>query len=167
MPPDARSFRDALSLCANGVTIVTTQCDGERHGLTVSAFCSVSADPPRVLVCLGNDTDSKPLIERAGCFAVNVLGRGGVALGPRFAKIPPHVGDLFAGVATTTAQSGAPVLDNCVVWLDCQVEARHPAGDHTIFVGAVVALGRGRDGSDPVVYCQRTWRQLDPRPIDP
>lgn len=164
--PDPRAFRDALSACANGVTIVTTLCDGERHGLTVSAFCSVSATPPRVLVCLGNDTDSKPLIERSGRFAVNVLGVAGAALGPRFAKLPPHVGDLFAGLDTTQAESGSPILADSVVWLDCRVEARHAIGDHTIFVGAVTALGHGRDASEPVVYCRRAWRRLDPRPID-
>lgn len=165
--PDARSFRDALSLCANGVTIVTTLCDGERHGLTVSAFCSVSATPPRVLVCLGNDTDSKPLIERSGHFAVNVLGLAGAALGPRFAKLEAHAGDLFDGIETTRAQSGSPILAASVVWLDCRVEAKHAVGDHSIFVGAVMALGRGRDASEPVVYCRRAWRRLDPRPIDP
>lgn len=165
--PDAQAFRDALSSCASGVTIVTTLCDGEPHGLTVSAFCSVSAAPPRVLVCLGNDTDSKPMIERSGSFAVNVLGVAGAALGPRFAKLASHVGDLFAGLETTRAESGSPILADSVVWLDCRVDAQYAVGDHTIFVGAVTALGRGRDASEPVVYCRRTWRRLDPRPIDP
>ena len=165
-PPDAASFRDALGRCANGVTVVTTFCDGQRHGLTVSAFCSVSAEPPRVLVCLGNDTDSKPLIDRSGRFAVHVLGRASAALGPRFAKLAPDSGDPFAGLDLTVAESGCPILENCVLWLDCRVEARHAAGDHTIFVGAVTALGRGRDDSEPVVYCRRAWRKLDPSPID-
>jgi flavin reductase (DIM6/NTAB) family NADH-FMN oxidoreductase RutF len=167
MPPDARAFRDVLSRFASGVTVVTTQCDGRRHGLTVSAFCSVSAEPPRVLVCLGNDTDSKPLIERSGRFAVHVLGRASAALGPRFAKLPPHVGDPFSGLVTRVAESGAPILEDCLVWLDCRVETLHAAGDHTIFVGAVAALGRGRDDSEPVLYFDRAWRLLDPRPVDP
>lgn len=167
MPPDAPSFRDALSRFASGVTVVTTLCDGERHGLTVSAFCSVSAEPPRVLVCLGNDTDSAPLIERSGRFAVHVLGRASAPLGPRFAKMPPHdVGDPFAGLSTSTAESGSPILENCLVWLDCRVAARHAVGDHTIFVGSVTALGRGRDESEPVLYFDRAWRLLHPRPID-
>lgn len=167
MPPDAHAFRDALSRFASGVTVVTTLCDDRQHGLTVSAFCSVSAEPPHVLVCLGNDTESKPLIERSGRFAVHFLGRASAELGPRFAKLPPHVGDPFAGLGTSSAVSGCPILNDCRAWLDCQVAAVHPAGDHTIFVGRVVALGRGRDEGEPVVYVERAWRVLEASPIDP
>lgn len=164
--PDAGAFRDALSHCASGVTVVTTAVGGVRHGLTVSAFCSVSAAPPRVLVCLANENDSTPLVRRSGCLAVHVLGQAGAALGIRFAKLVPDGGELFAGLATTVARSGAPILDDCVVWFDCRVAARYRVGDHTIFVGDVLALGRGRDTSEPVVYSRRAWRQLDARPID-
>src|SRR6185295_6475790 len=137
--PDPKVFKDVLSRFASGVTVVTTMCDGVPHGLTVSAFSAVSAAPPRVLICLGNDTDSKPLIERARCFAVHILGRDHVALGPRFAKLLPGVDDLFEGLAYRTERTGAPVLDQCLGWLDCRVESILPVGDHAIFIGAVEA----------------------------
>jgi flavin reductase (DIM6/NTAB) family NADH-FMN oxidoreductase RutF len=85
MPPDPSSFKSVLSRFASGVTVVTTRLGKRRHGLTVSAFCSVSVEPPRVLVCLNNESDSKPLVERSGVFAVHILGTQQAALGTRFA----------------------------------------------------------------------------------
>ena len=72
---DPKHYRDVMSRFASGVTVVTTMDAGVPHGLTVSAFSSVSLSPPRVLICLGNDTDSKPLIDKSRCFAVHILGR--------------------------------------------------------------------------------------------
>ena len=167
MRPDAAAFRDALSRFASGVTIVTTRCDGEPHGLTVSAFCSLTVEPPRVLVCLADTTESKPLVARSGVFAVHVLGRASARLGALFARSGTQSGDPFAGLRTSSAQTGSPILEDCLVWLDCRVEASYAAGDHTVFVGAVVALGRGADHSEPVVYCERSWRLLDSRPFEP
>jgi flavin reductase (DIM6/NTAB) family NADH-FMN oxidoreductase RutF len=164
--PDPKVFKDVLSRWASGVSVVTTMCDGAPHGLTVSAFSAVSAAPPRVLICLGNDTDSKPLIERARCFAVHILGRDHVALGPRFAKLVPGVDDAFTGVAYRSERTGAPILEQCVGWLDCRVESLLPVGDHTVFVGAVEAASLGAEG-EPVLYYRRAWRVLDPRAIEP
>ena len=164
--PDAKLFKDVLSRFASGVTVVTTIGDQAPHGLTVSAFTAVSAAPPRVLVCLGNDTDSKPLIERARCFAVHILGRQHVALGPRFAKLVPGVEDLFAGLAYRQEHTGAPILEQCLGWLDRRVESLLPVGDHTIFVGAVEAASLAAEG-EPVLYYRRGWRALDPLSIEP
>jgi flavin reductase (DIM6/NTAB) family NADH-FMN oxidoreductase RutF len=165
--PDPKVFKDVLSRFASGVTVVTTMCDGVPHGLTVSAFNPVSAAPPRVLVCLGNDTDSKPLIERARCFAVHILGRDHVALGPRFAKMLPGVDDLFAGIAYRTERTGAPVLDQCLGWLDCRVESILPVGDHAIFIGAVEAASVSDAAGEPILYYRRGWRALDPGAVEP
>ena len=150
-----------LSRFATGVTVVTTTCDGAPHGLTVSAFSSVSVTPPRVLICLGNDTNSKPLVERSGCFAVHILGRDHVALGPRFAKLVPGIDDPFADLAHRVESTGSPILSHCIGWLDCRVDAKLAVGDHTIFVGAVEAAGPAVEG-DPILYYRRGWRTLDP-----
>lgn len=166
MALDTKTYKDALSRFASGVTVVTTMCDDAPHGLTVSAFSSVSATPPRVLVCLGNGTDSKPLVERAGRFAVHILGRDHVSLGPRFAKIVPGAGDPFDGLAYRFERTGCPVLVDCVAWLDCQVETTLVVGDHTVFIGAVEAAGFGPTDGQPVLYYQRSWRLLDPTPVE-
>ena len=167
MVADARHFKDVLSHFASGVTVVTTCVDGVPHGLTVSAFSSVSMVPPRVLVCLGNDTDSKPLVERTGCFAVHILGREHAGLGPRFAKLLPDANDPFSDLAYRTERTGSPILTECLAWLDCQVESALAVGDHTIFVGAVEAAGRGAVDGEPVLYYRRAWRVLDPEALDP
>jgi flavin reductase (DIM6/NTAB) family NADH-FMN oxidoreductase RutF len=167
MSADPKLFKDVLSHFASGVTVVTTHVDGAPHGLTVSAFSSVSMAPPRVLVCLGNDTDSKPLIERAAFFAVHILGREHAALGPRFAKLGADTTDPFTGIAYRCDGTGAPVLSDCLAWLDCRIESTLAVGDHTIFIGAVEAAGRGAVGGEPLLYYRRAWRVLDPDALDP
>lgn len=165
MTVDPIGFRDVMSRFASGVTVVTTMCDGVPHGLTVSAFSSVSLSPPRVLICLGNDTDSKPLIDRSRSFAVHILGRDHVELGPRFAKLIPGVEDPFVGMSYRAEVTGSPILESCIAWLDCRVESTFPTGDHTIYIGDVQATGRPDDESDPVLYYRRAWRVLDPEAL--
>jgi flavin reductase (DIM6/NTAB) family NADH-FMN oxidoreductase RutF len=162
MTVDTQGFKDVLSRFASGVTVVTTICEGIPHGLTVSAFSSVSLQPPRVLICLGNDTDSKPLIDRSGCYAVHILGRNHVKLGPRFAKMVPGVEDPFVGLSYRAGHTGSPILEDCIAWLDCRVDSTVAIGDHTIYIGAVQAAGRTEADGEPVLYYRRAWRVLDP-----
>jgi flavin reductase (DIM6/NTAB) family NADH-FMN oxidoreductase RutF len=166
MPPDPAQMKEVLSCFASGVTVVTTMHEGAPYGLTVSAFCAVSLSPARVLVCLGNDTDTKPLLERAGRFAVHILGEEHAGLGLRFAKVAADAGDPFTGLGFRSETTGAPVLSECLAWLDCLVESATPAGDHTIFVGAVEAAGLGVEGP-PVLYYRRGWRVLHPAGLEP
>lgn len=163
MDVDPKAYKDVMSCFASGVTVVTTLCDGVPHGLTVSAFSSVSVTPPRVLICLGNDTDSKPLVERSQRFAVHILGRDHAALGPRFAKLVPGLPDPFQGLAHRVERTGSPILNDCLAWLDCEVDSSLAVGDHTIFVGAVRAAGHAH--GEPVLYFNRAWRVLGPSPL--
>lgn len=165
MALDLVAYKEALSRFASGVTVVTTRHDGGLHGLTVSAFASISAEPPRVMISLGNATDSRPLIERSGSFAVHILGRQHVALGLRFAKLVPGVDDPFEGLSYRAEHTGAPVLSECLAWLDCRVETVLPVGDHTVFIGAVEALGHAEGAPEPVLYYQRNWRVLGPERV--
>ncbi len=162
MALDPKLYKDALSHFASGVTVVTTMYEGAPHGLTVSAFSSVSADPPKVLVCLGNETDSKPRVSQAGCFAVHILGRDQAALGVRFAKLQDVQADPFEGLGYRVERTGSPVLAECLAWLDCRVEHTLEVGDHTVFVGAVEAVGGGATAGEPVLYYRRSWRVLHP-----
>ena len=165
--PDAQAFKDVMSMLASGVTVVTTLCDGAPYGLTVSAFTSVSANPPRVLVCLGNDTDTMPLIDRSRCFAVNILASRQAALGPRFAKLVPGVGDPFAALRYRAERTGAPILPDCLAWLDCRVTSVLPAGDHTVFIGDVEAAAAHEQGGEPLLYYRRGWRTLGGSALEP
>jgi flavin reductase (DIM6/NTAB) family NADH-FMN oxidoreductase RutF len=166
-PLDPKAFKEVLSRFASGVTVVTTLCEGRPHGLTVSAFNSVSAEPPLVLVCLANKTRSRRFVEQAGVFAVHILGRSQAALGPRFARLCPGVDDPFAGLSYRRARTGAPILDDCLAWIDCSVQAAIPAGDHTLFVGAVELAAHLPCDDEPVLYYRRGFRVLEPGLLEP
>ncbi len=160
MPISADAYRQVMRRYASGITVVTLRADGEVHGLTVSAFCSVSLTPPLVLVCIGTDLHSHELIQRGGCFAVNFLGEGDAELSERFAGRVEGITDRFTGLAFSTAATGAPILDRCTAYLDCSVYAAYPGGDHTIYVGQVEAAGVLRD-EPPLIYWSGSYRRLN------
>ena len=139
-------------LFASGVTVVTTVQDGKLRGVTVSAFSSVSLNPPLVMVCLANESESKDWIAESGIFAVNILSDEQEFLSERFAARAPIVNARFDGVPYHTAITGSPILADSLAWYDCRVEAMHDGGDHTIFIGRVEAVGFGAEGKSPLVY---------------
>lgn len=147
---DQSEFRRVIGHFATGVAIVTTcREDGSAAGLTVSAVSSLSLDPTLILVCVDRASDTHPWLERAGTFAVNVMEEGkGETLARRFAGGATE--EKFRGVAWRPEHTGAPVLDEALAWMDCRVTAALPGGDHTIFVGEVVAAD-AREGT-PLLY---------------
>ncbi len=154
------TFKEAMSRFATGVTIVTTK-DGETvHGLTASAFCSLSLEPPLVLVCVARTIRSHDMIARAGNFAVNILNATQRPLGERFAGLIPDVEDRFEGLTYTSAVTGAPILPDVLAWVDCRVWAAYDGGDHTIFVGEVLAAGVNDPLQAPLLYFHRHWAEL-------
>jgi flavin reductase (DIM6/NTAB) family NADH-FMN oxidoreductase RutF len=171
MPVDADIFRNVLAQFASGVTIVTVQVEGQRHGLTVSSFTSVSLDPPLVLACIDKKLHSHRLIEKSGAFAVNILSRRQLDWGLRFAGLIPEIDDRFAGIDFKTAITGSPILPGCLAWADCKVYDIYDGGDHTIFVGEVVAgdapVNREASGGVPLLYYNRAWRQLANGKLEP
>ncbi|MBO1332641.1 flavin reductase family protein [Streptomyces sp. VRA16 Mangrove soil] len=154
--PAAEAFRSAMARFPAGVVVVTTRgARGEPRGFTASSFCSVSLDPPLVLVCLANTADSYAAFADCGHFAVSMLGPEHRPLAQRFAT---KGADKFAPDGLSHTPSGLPVVAGALVELDCAVDARHPAGDHTILVGRVSGVRLG-DGS-PLVYYERNFRSL-------
>ena len=159
MPVSADDFRNALRHFPAGVTLVTLKVGEEIHGLTVSAFVSVSPDPPLIAVIIDDKHRAHELLERPGTvFAVNILGEADQALSDRFAWGPEP--NRFAAGRWTTAATGAPILVDAVAWLDCTIASRHPAGSHTIYVGAVQASAVPRPEGAPLLYCNRDYRRL-------
>jgi flavin reductase (DIM6/NTAB) family NADH-FMN oxidoreductase RutF len=147
---DESEFRRIMGHFASGVAVVTScRDDGSPCGLTVSSLASLSLDPRLMLICVENAADSRACIEAAGAYAVNVLEEGkGEALARRFAA--SERGDKFTGVAYHPEQTGAPVLDDALAWMDCRVAEVLPGGDHTVFIGEVLR-GEAREGT-PLVY---------------
>jgi 3-hydroxy-9,10-secoandrosta-1,3,5(10)-triene-9,17-dione monooxygenase reductase component len=145
-------LRKMRGLFAGGVTVVTTVHEGKLRGVTVSAFAAVSLNPPLVMVCLANESESKEWIAESGVFAVNILSDEQEFLSERFAARAPIVNARFDGVSYDTANTGSPIIEGSLAWYDCRVAATHDGGDHTIFVGHVAAIGFGEERKSPLVY---------------
>jgi flavin reductase (DIM6/NTAB) family NADH-FMN oxidoreductase RutF len=160
MPISSEDFRNALRHFPAGVTIVTIKAGEKVHGLTVSAFASVSPEPPLVAIFIDRRHGGHALLELPGAvFAVNILAQDQMELSNRFAWVKDE--DRFAGGRWETAATGAPVLADALAWLDCTVWERHPAGTHTIYLGEVQAMAEPRPGEAPLVYWNRGYRRLD------
>jgi flavin reductase (DIM6/NTAB) family NADH-FMN oxidoreductase RutF len=157
---DSNTFRSVLGRFASGVTIVTTRDDaGGDHGMTVSAFCSVSLEPPLVLVCIDHAASMYTLLERDGrCrFGISILSSEQEAYSRRFA-IDPDTG-RFDGIAYNRGDSGVVLLDDALAHLECRVLEFHDAGDHTVFI-AEVERAEARHGR-PLLYYRGGYAQLE------
>lgn len=159
MSVDQSRFKEAMAHFASGVTIVTTHRDGVDYGMTVSAFCSVSLDPSLVMVSIAQSLYTNECIHASRTFAVHILGIGQLEWGQRFAGLIPDVADRFVGIELRRGRSGNPLLPGCLAVLDCELRAAHDAGDHTLFVGEVMALHIGED-QPPLLYYGRRWSTL-------
>ena len=159
MPVTPAEFRAALSRFPSGITVVTSRgLDGNIFGITVSAFCSVSLEPPLILVCIEKTTVSHMAINSSGSFAVNILARDDEELSERFAIPAPN---KFDGISYRAGLNGVPVLDEALVGLECRLENAFDGGDHTIFVGSVEKVSI-KDGK-PLVYFHGNYHDiLDP-----
>jgi flavin reductase ActVB len=153
----ADDFKDVMARFPTGVAIVTT-CDedGNPHGLTVSSFCSVSLDPPLVLICVAKSATCFPVFERTEDFAVSILRQRHVELALRFANSKVK---KFGGGGFVTTPRGGMVVDNALATIDCRVHRRHDAGDHLILVGEVVDQVLA-DSGFPVVYFNRQFAAI-------
>lgn len=165
MSVQENSFKDAMAKWASGVTVVTSVNEGHNVGITASSFSSVSLQPPRILVCVAKTLFTHGVIEKHRAFAVNILGTQHLEWGMRFAGMFPEMEDRFEGIEYTRAETGCPILPGVLGWLDCRLAHAYDGGDHTIFVGEVVAAG-SETGGEPILYFNRTWRRLDDNALE-
>jgi flavin reductase (DIM6/NTAB) family NADH-FMN oxidoreductase RutF len=150
---DPKAFRQVLGNYPTGVTVVTTvDADGTPRGLTANSFTSVSLDPPLLLVCLGKTTASHPVFMASTHFAVNVLAEDQRDTSSLFASKAP---DKFEQAAWQCGPAGSPLIDDSLAWFDCSVHQRVDAGDHTILIGEVKAMGQR--SARPLGYCQGAY----------
>jgi flavin reductase (DIM6/NTAB) family NADH-FMN oxidoreductase RutF len=158
MNVDSAEFKRILGHWATGVAVVTARAAaGEPVGLTATAFASLSLEPPLVLVCVDHCSNSHAHIQESAAFSVNVLADDGERLARRFAE---DVENKFEGVAWSPGATGSPVLQGALAWVDCRLTRTHAGGDHTIFVGEVVA-GGAREGA-PLLYYRGGYGRFSP-----
>ena len=149
-------FRSALSEFATGVTVITTLDDeGAPHTMTANAFTSVCLEPPIILVSIAHGTHTYGYVEKRKAFGVNFLQRDQLDLGVYFAKKPQ---DRTGGVeySFSASEDGVPVLDDSLVFLDCDVIGSHVYGDHTIYLGEVKEIRRN-DAEAPLMFYRSRW----------
>ena len=149
-------FREVMASFPAGVTITTTSAgDGRWWGFTASAFCSLSADPPLVLVCLAKSAECYQTFMRAEQIAIHVIQPVHEHLAKKFAT---RGADKFTGSGFRLSERGLPVMPDAAAVLECSVFARYDGGDHTIFVGRVEDAMLGPN--NPVVYFRRDFHRL-------
>ena len=155
---DSQDYRTALGCYATGVAVVSLlDAEGLPRGVTVNSFNSVSLEPPLVSFCIDRAAYSFQSFQKAEHFVVNVLAEAQEALSVRFAS--PHP-DKWDGIAYDVWESGAPILPDCLVNLECTLDALHDAGDHIIVIGKVTKLAMGPAGSRPLLYFRGNYGKI-------
>ncbi|MBR1217880.1 flavin reductase [Bradyrhizobium sp. U87765 SZCCT0131] len=147
-------FRSAMRNVPGAVSIVTTGQRPGRHGLTLTAGCSLSTEPSRVLVCVNKSAGAHDTIEQGAAFCWNILAAEHASLAKSFAGQDGSKGDMrFADGLWRELATGSPVLADAICAFDCRVCDSYDAGSHTIFIGEVVAQATSAD-REPLVYVQ-------------
>ena len=151
------AFRAVLGRFASGVTVVTARDRrGRDIGMTVSAFASLSLDPPLVLMCIDHSASVYNSLCKAPHFIANILSEGQEAIARRFAETS---GNRFDGIGYERGQNGAAVLLEVLGYIECKVVDRYEAGDHDIIVGSV-EVAEANEGK-PLLYYRGGYAQLE------
>jgi flavin reductase (DIM6/NTAB) family NADH-FMN oxidoreductase RutF len=151
-------LRALLRRFPHGVAVLTVDADGERLGLTIDSLVSLSLEPPLVGAAISRYAAMHELLREAGAFAVNVLGENQVGVAQHFARGVPPIA-LWHGISSRDGVSGAPLLDGGIGWIECRLTGEHETGDHTLFVGEVLAVELG-ERSRPLVHVESGYRAL-------
>ena len=154
MSIDAAAFKKGMRHLAASVTLITTRHLELRGGLTATAVCSVSAEPPQILVCVNKTASAHDPIGEAGFFCVNILAPDHRKIAERFAGMDGVEGDeRFADMGEwSTLSTGAPVLKGCPVSFDCKMVTKVAAGTHTIYIGEIVDIALDPQ-AHALLYC--------------
>ncbi len=155
MPIDEAAFKLAMSHFPSGVTVVTTEYDGRPYGMTVASFASLSLNPPLVLICIEKSVKTHDAIAASRKFGVSILSSDQAEISSRFAS---RLEDKFSGIGTDQGNLGVPLIRNALTTLECTLYQQFPGGDHSIFVGEVVAA-RTREGT-PLLYFRSGYREM-------
>ncbi|MEM6589609.1 MAG: flavin reductase family protein [Pseudomonadota bacterium] len=160
MPAPRAAFIDAMRQVASTVTVVTTDGPEGKAGATVSAFTSLSADPPSVLVCLKADTRIAQAVQGNGVFCVNVLAEDAVNLAKAFAGMfDDKLSSRFEGVDVAETEFG-PILPRATAFT-CSLTHRHVHGSHAICIGDVTGISNA--GERPLTYMSGAFHRVGPK----
>ena len=156
MSVDSDTFRAVLGRFATGITIITGRDEaGVDHGMTVSAFSSVSLNPPLVLACIDHAASMRPLLGTITNIGINILSEGQEAISRRFSGKDI---ERFDGLGYTRGASGVALLDDALAHMEARIVERHEAGDHLIIIAQVE--GAAAFSERPLLYYRSGYAQL-------
>jgi flavin reductase (DIM6/NTAB) family NADH-FMN oxidoreductase RutF len=156
------AFKAGMQRLAAAPCVLTTQYEDRRFGLTASAVCSLTADPPTLIACVNESAEAWRAIDASGRICVNVLAASQVEIAQRFAGMLGHRGEArFEGLEWDLLASGAPVLRGALAAFDCTVAERVRWSTHTAFICRVEAA-TVNDAGDPLVYANRQFLRTAP-----
>jgi flavin reductase (DIM6/NTAB) family NADH-FMN oxidoreductase RutF len=161
---DSTTFRESVRALASAVSVIATGCEGWRVGFTATAVCSLTADPPRLLICINKSVSSYGLFSTSEKLSVNVLSRDQTHIAELFAGRVPGVGgeDRFAKERWEQTD-GVPLLTDACAHFVCRVAELNSQGTHTVFICDVLRARRGRTAVDhALVYAEGGFKSLAP-----
>jgi flavin reductase (DIM6/NTAB) family NADH-FMN oxidoreductase RutF len=154
---DSDDFRSVLGRFASGVTIVTSMdADGNDQGMTVSAFCSLSLEPPLILFCVDRTASMYSSLADAPGFTVNILSDKQESMARRFSGPDPN---RFDGIGYSRGGNGMVILDDVLAYLECKRVAAHLGGDHCIYIGEV-EVANATEGR-PLLHYRGGYAELE------
>jgi len=157
-------LRSMMGRFATGVTVVAARHGPLLAGMTANGIASISIDPPLLLASIGQRAETHQAIVGSHAFAVSVLASEQKELAECFAQ-PTTAAKLtrFCGAGWHEAETGSPILEGAIAYFDCRLTERHAGGDHTMFIGEIVAAGY-REDAQPLVWFGSRYRRLEPEP---
>ncbi len=156
---DKTLFRQVVGSFACGVTVITTGIEGRFHGMTASAFTSLSLDPCLVLVCIDRQALTLPALQESGRFNVNILSERQQHLSMTFSSKDKSETHRLDGVDFHLGEYDQPLLEGVIGYLECELREQYEGGDHIIAVGEVMAAGVGEQ-EPPLAYFRSSYREL-------
>jgi len=156
---DPEALRSAMRAWTAGVTVLTAVHEGQRHGMTVNSFTSISLEPAFITISLQGGSRTHELVSKSRAFGLTILSTEQAGVSNVFAGRVEGVEDRFAGLQTETLVTGSPLIVGGLAWLDCRVVQTFDAGANTLFIAEVVAA-RGTGEGQPLVYHNREYWQL-------
>jgi flavin reductase (NADH)/flavin reductase len=155
-------FKKAMRHLAGGVCIIATEHEGIRSGLAATAVCSVSADPPTILICINSGASAHESIRDSGRFSVNLLSSSQDDIARRFSGEGGIKGEeRFAQGTWDTLATGAPIFRNALASLDCRVTEVVQMSTHSVFFGAVADVAYSQ-AAKPLLYVHGTYGTFSP-----
>ena len=151
-------YRNAMARLGAAVNIITTDGPAGRAGFTASAVCSVTDEPPMLLVCLNRSASVYPAFTANGVLCVNVLAAGHQALSGLFGGKTP-MDERFAAGRWSRKATGSPVLEDAAASFDCRVVRATSAGTHDVLFCEAVAIAIG-GAAQSLIYFDRRYHEI-------